>query len=85
MDNLAPDWAWDEEELSYLSDDSILLTGITLSWFLVSANRYLRDATTKALVCILKDRMHLLPVLLDKFKDVNDPYILERLYVHYVQ
>ncbi len=74
------DWAWDEEELSYLSDESILLTSITLSWFLVSANRYLRDATTKALVCILKDRLHLLIPLLDKFNDVNDPYILERLY-----
>ncbi|SHE90141.1 NACHT domain-containing protein [Dysgonomonas macrotermitis] len=74
------DWAWDEEELSYLSDDSILLTSTTLSWFLVSANRYLRDAATKALVCILKDRMHLLLVLLDNFKDVNDPYVLERLY-----
>lgn len=74
------DWAWDEEELSYLSDKSIFLTSITLSWFLVSSNRYLRDATTKALVCILKDRMHLLPILLDKFKNVDDPYILERLY-----
>jgi len=74
------DWAWGEEELSYLSDNSILLTSITLSWFLVSTNRYLRDAATKALVCILRDRIHLLVSLLDNFKNVNDPYILERLY-----
>lgn len=74
------DWAWDAEELLYLSDDSITLTSVMLGWFLVSANRSLRDAATKALVCILKDRVHLLPTLLNKFEDVNDPYILERLY-----
>ena len=74
------DWAWDEKELSYLSDNTIFLISITLSWFLASTNRHLRDAATKSLVCILKNRMHLLTTLLESFKDINDPYILERLY-----
>ena len=63
-----------------LSDNAILLACTTLAWFLCSPNRYLRDATTKALICLLENRVHLIPRILEKFKDVNDPYIFERLY-----
>lgn len=74
------DWAWNENDKSHLTDETIILASTTLSWFLCSANRYLRDASTKALVCLLDSRIHLLPVLLEKFKSVNDIYIIERLY-----
>lgn len=74
------DWAWNDEDKTYVSDESIRLGCITLAWFLASSNRYLRDAATKALVCLLQDRKHLLIPILELFKDVNDPYILERLY-----
>ena len=74
------DWAWNEEDTSYIDDDSILLGSIAISWFLTSSNRYLRDAATKALVCLLQHKIYLIPILLDEFKGVNDPYVAERLY-----
>lgn len=74
------DWAWEEEDKSHISDDSVLLGAITISWFLTSANRYLRDSATKALVSLLQNRTHLLIPLLKKFSTVNDPYVIERLY-----
>lgn len=74
------DWAWSEEDKSYVSDESIRLGCITLSWFLTSSNRYLRDGATKALICLLQDRIQLIIPILNLFKDVNDPYVAERLY-----
>lgn len=74
------DWAWEEEDNSYLSNESILLTSITLSWFLTSSNRFLRDSATKALVNLLQNRIDVLKKLLEKFSEVNDIYVLERLY-----
>jgi hypothetical protein len=74
------EWAWSEHEKSYLSDDSIFLTSITLAWFLTTPNRSVRDKATKGLISLLEKRAHLIPPLFEKFKDVNDPYVTERLY-----
>lgn len=74
------DWAWEEEDKSYISDESILLTSITLSWFLTSSNRFLRDSATKALVNLLQNRIGVLKDLLQRFSGINDIYVLERLY-----
>ncbi|MBB6240525.1 hypothetical protein HDC90_005203 [Pedobacter sp. AK013] len=75
------DFAWNvEDDQHQIDDESILLGSIMLGWFFCSANRYLRDASTKALVCLLQHRVHLIPGLLEKFRSVNDPYVLERLY-----
>ena len=73
------DWAWSDDDKSYLSEDSIYLSSKTMIWFLSSSNRNLRDSATKALVCLLKNHLSTLSKLLDDFKDVNDPYILERV------
>jgi hypothetical protein len=74
------DWAWSNKDRSYISDDAIRLISKTMSWFLTSSNRYLRDSTTKGLICLLKDRIPVLIKILDDFKEVNDPYVYERLY-----
>ena len=74
------DWAWSDLLKDEISDDSARLAAIMMSWFLSSANRYLRDATTKALICLLQNRIPILKKLLQKFEKVNDPYIYERLY-----
>lgn len=74
------DYAWNEKRHGHLHDDSILLGCITISWFFTSANRYLRDAATKSLVCFLQNRIHLIAVLLECFNKVNDPYVIERIY-----
>lgn len=55
-------------------------TAVILSWTLLSTNRKLRDTATKALIKIFQDKIDLLISLLKLFKNVNDPYIYERLY-----
>lgn len=73
-------WAWSFENISYISNESVKLAAITLSWFLASTNRNLRDSSTKALICLLKRRTSVLIDVLRLFENVNDPYIYERLY-----
>lgn len=74
------DWGWSASLKDGISDESARLAAVMLTWFLSSANRYLRDATTKALICLLQTRIPILLKLLQQFEEVNDPYIFERLY-----
>lgn len=74
------EYAWSDNRHGHLHDDSVLLGCITISWFFTSANRYLRDAATKSLVCFLQNRSQLIIPLLERFKNVNDPYVIERVY-----
>lgn len=73
-------WAWSIENKSHVGNESVKLTAITLAWFLSSTNRHLRDGATKALICLLKERIDVLLDMLRLFENVNDPYIFERLY-----
>jgi hypothetical protein len=73
-------WAWNNEDKSYISDDSVLLACITLGWLHTSTTRALRDGATKAMICLLKNRIPVLIQLLKKFENVNDPYVYERLF-----
>lgn len=73
------DWARSEEE-EIAADDAALLAATTLSWFLAASDRRLRDTATKALTNLLRRRIHLIPDLFAGFRDVDDPYISERLY-----
>lgn len=73
-------WAWSDCQFDHISDESIYLSSIALSWFLTTPNRFIRDRSTKGLVCLLQDRIHLVEKLLKKFEGINDPYITERLY-----
>lgn len=74
------DWAWSAEEKSHIDDEAIRLCGMALTWFLTTSNRFLRDRTTKALVSLLTKRIHVLRKIIREFLNVNDPYILERLF-----
>ncbi len=74
------DWAWSIEDKKHISDESIELASIMLSWFLTSTNRKLRDSATKALICILENRIHIVIKLLKKFENLNDPYVYERIF-----
>lgn len=56
----------------------LLLT--LMSWLLTSSNRWLRDITSKAMIEIFKNHFDLCEVILEKFKDVNDPYVIQRLF-----
>lgn len=74
------EWAWSNQDKSHVSDQSTKLYAVALSWFLASSNRFVRDKTTKALVSLLTGRLNVLTEVLEQFKEINDPYILERLY-----
>lgn len=74
------DWAWTTEDRSYVHDDSIRLYSITISWFLTSSNRRLRDSATKALVSLLQNRIKVMVDVLKAFEGVDDPYVYERIF-----
>lgn len=72
------DWALRPRD-GHLVEPRALLVAITLTWFLSTSNRGLRDRSTKALVAILADQPALVALLLERFIDVDDAYVIERL------
>ena len=63
-----------------LEDEVIDLSAVTLAWMLTTSNRFLRDKATKALVSLLTDRLQSTTQLVDRFADVDDPSVAERVY-----
>lgn len=74
------DWALLIKDAKSYDPRATFLAAVALSWLLASSNRFLRDRATKALVSLLTGRLDILASLLDAFKDVDDVYVLERLY-----
>lgn len=74
------DWAWTDDKRENISDESIRLMCQTMFWFTTSTNRALRDSATKAIICLLEERINVLIQLIKTFEKVNDPYVLQRLY-----
>jgi len=74
------EWSWSDQDKSHINAKSIRLCSVALCWFLSTPNRFLRDKATKALVSLLTNRLPVVLELLKQFKDVNGPYVAERLY-----
>lgn len=72
------DWILELKEIDFIKKSKVLYA-ITLSWFFTSSNRELRDRATKALVKIFESDLTIAIVTLEKFIDINDLYILERI------
>lgn len=72
------EWAW-QVEAGEVEEQRLRLACLTLIWFLSTSNRAVRDRSTKALVNLLAPKLAIASELLDKFADVDDPYITERL------
>ena len=68
------------EKLDHTSEKQIELLLTLFGWLLTSSNRWLRDYTSKAMVEILKEHFHLCIPILERFKDVDDPYVVQRLF-----
>lgn len=51
-----------------------------LCWLLISPNNLLRDRATKAMRRILESHIDALMIVMNRFEDIDDPYILERIY-----
>ena len=73
-------WAWREDSADGLDDEGIDLTATALGWTLTSSHRYLRDRATKALVSLLTGRLDAVERMIERFADVDDPYVTERIY-----
>lgn len=73
-------WSLKSHNNQKLSSESRKLLGIMLSWFCTSNNRELRDNASKALVCIYREAPDEILTLLNMFQEVNDLYVIERLY-----
>jgi len=72
------DWAW-QTGFGTIDDDRAELAGITLTWFLTTSHRAIRDRATKALVALLTPRPRLAQRLLACFWPIDDDYLRERL------
>jgi hypothetical protein len=73
-------WAWARSTAEHIDDKSARLAAIVLSWFLTTSHRFLRDRATKAMVNLLDTRTGILEKVITIFKDVDDPYVSERLF-----
>ena len=73
------EWTSGKSDLSGLPDEVVLLTGTTLTWCLTTSSRFLRDRATKALVRLHENKLELVPKLLERFWEIDEPYVVERL------
>lgn len=75
------DWAWGVTEDTNLEEEKTVdLCSIALAWMFTTSNRFLRDRATKALVSLLTGRLDAATRLVDRFSDVDDLYVVERIY-----
>lgn len=72
------DWAW-QVEAGEVEEQRLWLACVALTWFLSTSNRAVRDRATKGLVNLLSSKLSVATALLDRFVEVDDPYICERL------
>jgi hypothetical protein len=73
------DWAWSPLTSKQLDREAAVLYTTAIVWLLTTSNRYLRDKATKTLVKVIDSRIDVLLPVLNNFRSVNDPYVLERI------
>jgi hypothetical protein len=62
------------------ADDGVVeLTAIAIAWVFASPNRFTRDYATKALASLLIGRRQVHLNLIERFAEVDDPYVTQRL------
>ena len=74
------DWALGISGSDEPEDEVVDLAVISLAWMLTTSNRFLRDKATKALVSLLTNRLDATLRMINRFDDVDDPYVSERIY-----
>ena len=74
------DWTLTITSDQELENEVVDLCSTTLAWMLTTSNRFLRDRATKALVNLLSGRLDAVIRLLEHFADVDDLYVMERIY-----
>lgn len=70
-------WALQANSMA-LSDETASLWVTLLGWFLAASDRRVRDYATRAIVRIMERHAGEWPTLLERFRRVDDEYIIER-------
>lgn len=73
-------WVFSIENIDEIDENILKLYSITLCWFLASNNVELRDKSTYAIIHLLNNNCSIVIDLLKKFENVDDSYIIERLF-----
>ena len=75
-------WAWSasEDVIKHIDKDILLLIVRLLVWTLATTDLALRDRTTRALVNLLRNEENCLLQCIQDYYDVNDDYIVERVF-----
>jgi hypothetical protein len=74
------DWAYAVKPAAAIDEEALDLCAIVLAWMFTTSNRFLRDQATNALVNLLTGRIPAVTRLVERFANVDDPYVLERVY-----
>jgi len=74
------EWAWCRLPEEELDNEVVDLAATVLSWMLTTSNRFARDRATKALVALLTGRIDRMYELVNRFSNVTDIYVAERIY-----
>ena len=74
------DWASSLDPEASIEDEAVDLCAVTLLWMLSTSNRFLRDRATAALVSLLTGRLAAAGRLVERFADLEEPYVVERVY-----
>ncbi|WP_419316820.1 hypothetical protein ACN2C7_10195 [Caulobacter sp. ErkDOM-E] len=61
-------------------DGALSLTLTLLGWACASSSASVRDAATKAMICVFQERPALVEPLFKRFASCDDPYVVERLF-----
>ena len=76
------DWTNDPsiEVRDALDGDVVDLAATALAWMFSTSNRFVRDRATKGVVWLLTGRIAATGRLVKRFREVDDPYVVERVY-----
>ena len=74
------DWARSLQPTHDVEKAVVDLSATALAWMLTTSNRQLRDSATKGLVALLTGRFESAREFVERFADVDDPYVRERVY-----
>ena len=74
------DWASGLSAQDDVEEAVVDLAATSLAWMLTTSNRFIRDRATKALVSLLTGRFESTERLVNQFSDINDLYVVERIY-----
>jgi len=73
------DWG-EKADFRKVEERCVVLFAIAVCWLFTSSNRELRDRATKVLARVFYQRLDCAKPVLERFRDVNDLYVKERLY-----